>query len=243
MENMKIFVVSHKEVNFPNQKIYIPIQVGNGKSFTEIRDNTGENISPKNKNFCELTAAYWIWKNDNSKIVGITHYRRYFFKNKFSNSINNILDEKDIESILKKYDIIVPEIENIVKYTVEEAYGYYHHINDFNKCRKIINEIYPEYVESFDEVASRKQVYLYNMFIAKKEVFDLYYKWLFDILFELEKRVDGFLSERLFNVWLLKNNNLKIKEMPVYNIEKNVLPQIGIRTLQKILLKIKRGKK
>ena len=63
------------------------------------------------------------------------------------------------------------------------------------------------------------------MFIAKKEIFDEYYKWLFDILFELEKRTDvsnyddyskriiGFFAERMMTVWVLKNN-LKVKELP-----------------------------
>ena len=53
-----------------------------------------------------------------------------------------------------------------------------------------------------------------NMWITKKDIFDRYCRWLFDILFEVEKgielqgydgyqkRVMGFLSERLFRVWL-----------------------------------------
>ena len=87
------------------------------------------------------------------------------------------------------------------------------------------------------------------VFIMKKEIFDDYCKWLFDILLELENRVDitnysdydkriyGFLSERLFRVWLEKNNNIKIKEMPVYNTEQKVFPQRFVRTIQKILVR------
>ena len=242
-------MVSHKEAEFPKEEIYTPIQVGKKESFTKVRDNTGDNIAEKNPNFCELTAAYWIWKNDKSDITGLTHYRRYFFKKKNNNSKENILNKKDIEEILEKYDIILPEKERIVKYTVKNAYGKFHHIEDFEKCREIIQEKYPEYIEAFDKIANGRKLYLYNMFISRKEIFDEYYKWLFDILFELEKRVDisnytdydkrifGFLSERLLSVWLEKNNHLKIKEMPVYNTEQKVLPQIAIRTIQKVLVR------
>ena len=62
-----------------------------------------------------------------------------------------------------------------------------------------------------------------NMFVSKKTLIDEYSNWLFDILFEAERRIDisdrddyqkrifGFLSERLFNVWLIKNQ-IKVKQ-------------------------------
>ena len=52
----------------------------------------------------------------------------------------------------------------------------------------------------------------------KKEIFDSYCEWLFDILFELENRLDissynkndsrvfGFVSERLLDVWIETNH-------------------------------------
>ena len=69
------------------------------------------------------------------------------------------------------------------------------------------------------------------MFVMKRSLFDEYCTWLFDILFELEKRTDmtgydtyearlfGFMSERLFNVWL-ERQNLKKVEIPVVFLEK-----------------------
>lgn len=69
----------------------------------------------------------------------------------------------------------------------------------------------------------------FNMFYTRKEQLDNYCEWLFSILFELEKRVDisqydsfqsriyGFISEELFNVWLDKNSQLKVKYLAVYN--------------------------
>lgn len=69
----------------------------------------------------------------------------------------------------------------------------------------------------------------YNMFYTSKENMDEYCEWLFNILFEVEKHSDlsgyddyqrrlfGFLGERLFNVWLMHHSNLKIKYLTVYN--------------------------
>ena len=69
------------------------------------------------------------------------------------------------------------------------------------------------------------------MFIMKKELLDDYCGWLFDILFELEKRLDissysdndkrvfGFVSERLLDVWLIKNE-IRYKDIPYIFLEK-----------------------
>ena len=69
-----------------------------------------------------------------------------------------------------------------------------------------------------------------NMFIMRKELLDEYCAWLFDILFEVEKRLDissyseydrrvfGFLGERLLDVWV-ETNKLQYKEVPVINLE------------------------
>ena len=69
------------------------------------------------------------------------------------------------------------------------------------------------------------------MFVSHSKVVKDYSDWLFNILFELEKKVDlsqydsynqrmfGFLSERLFNVWL-HHQNLKIKEVTVKFMER-----------------------
>ena len=76
-----------------------------------------------------------------------------------------------------------------------------------------------------------RKLYIYNMFAMKKSLFDEYCAWLFDILFTLETRIDisdydkynarvfGFLSERLFNVWLEKKS-LKVKTINVVFLEK-----------------------
>ena len=102
-----IYIATHKEFKVPAEEGYVPIYVGaEGKQkLCYLSDNTGENISQKNKNYCELTGMYWIWKNTNDEYKGMVHYRRYF-----SNSLRKkyILKESTIKNILKKYDVILP---------------------------------------------------------------------------------------------------------------------------------------
>lgn len=234
-EKITIYVATHKKAKFPKESIYKPIRVGaalNSDDFGYQRDDIGENISNKNKSFCELTATYWIMKNDKSDIVGLTHYRRYFFKKYKNNKLENVLSEQDIRKILKDKDIIVPNSTFIIKHNAEKSWEKTHIKKDYDECRKIISEKYPDYMEAFEKFSKSRFLYICNMFIARKEIFDEYYKWLFDILFELEKRTDisqyddynkrlfGFMSERLFNVWLLKHKELKVQKMPVYNIDR-----------------------
>ena len=251
MENkVKIFVVTHKIAKTPDKKCYVPIQAGaeiNNK-LGYIEDNTGDNISKKNDNYCELTALYWIWKNCDSDIVGLTHYRRYFFNKRFCSNINKVIDENDIDKYLKKYDVIIPEPEYILKYTVMEEYKNVHHIKDLENCKKIIKKICPEYETAYDKVMNSKKLHQYNMLIARKKLVDEYCQWLFSILFELEKitdisdydkynkRIYGFLSERLFNVWLEKNDNLKVKELPVNNVESGSISWQIRNQVKKILV-------
>ena len=71
----------------------------------------------------------------------------------------------------------------------------------------------------------------FNMFIMKRDKFDAYCEWLFDILFELEKRLDisnyntndarvfGFVSERLLDVWI-NTNNISYTNQPYFFMEK-----------------------
>ena len=68
-KNLKILVASHKPDRVYHDDVYTPIHVGRAISKFKnemadmIGDDTGDNISSKNGEFCELTAIYWAWKN------------------------------------------------------------------------------------------------------------------------------------------------------------------------------------
>ena len=57
--DIKILVAAHKKYWMPKDSVYLPIQVGDAlhPALGYIPDNTGDNISAKNPNYCELTAS------------------------------------------------------------------------------------------------------------------------------------------------------------------------------------------
>ena len=190
-------------------------------------------------NFCELTGLYWIWKNGNerySDITGLVHYRRYFtsrlddFLYTYFNRRPRVIKYDYIEKCLKKYDIILPVPEKIFR-TVKQSYIDVHNEEDLCLTRSVIAEICAEYVDSFDKVMNSHKYYYANMMLCNKQILDEYSQWLFSILFNLEKRIDvdkysdeyqkrvfGFLAERLLQIWVY-HNKLKIKEFPAFNTE------------------------
>lgn len=238
-KRINVYVATHKKFNRDICPGYIPLAVGKsmieGQDCDYIKDNVGDNISSKNANYCELTAFYWIWKNDkDANIKGICHYRRFFTKAKLSVSYKKIISLKDINYVfdLKGYDVIVSQA----------AYSYRGLIAAYQDCgkrkdlittRNVVKELYPDYLKAFDEYMGGCAGVIGNMIIAKSEIFDNYSKWLFDILFEVEKRTDlsgysqqearifGYLSERLMGVYFQKHNELKIKHMRVLNTEQS----------------------
>ena len=72
---------------------YLPVALGE-KNYQKgwLRDNTGKNISYKNKYYGEYTFHYWLWKNNmdifnNKDWVGFCAYRRFWLnKNNTTNS-------------------------------------------------------------------------------------------------------------------------------------------------------------
>lgn len=131
----------------------------------------------------------------------------------------------DLEKLLSKYDIILL-VARHWRVSNPQQYGEYHIAKDWEMVRQIIKERHPEYIPAFEKTMdhSNKSVG-YNMFITHWEQFNAYSEWLFDILFEVEKRVPpiedpiqsriyGYMSERLINVFC-EHHRLRIKHIPL----------------------------
>ena len=84
------------------------------------------------------------------------------------------------------------------------------------------------------------------MFVMKWDLFDSYCTFMFDVLDKVESRIDvsnysvqearvfGYLSERLFNVWL-ESNHINYKEAPVVFLEKvNWVKKINSFLMRKV---------
>ena len=232
--DIKIIVATHKKYQMPDDPMYIPLQVGaEGKEdLGYTKDNTGDNISSKNKNYCELTGLYYMWKNMVSDYKGLVHYRRHFISSDAKgDKTDRIIKKEELEIILKDTDIIVPKERHYYIETNYSQYAHAHHHEDLDVTRNIIEEKYPDYIPSFDKVMKKTYGHRFNMFVMKSEKLDEYLTWMFDILFELEKRIDisgysandsrifGFVSERLLDVWLDKTG-YDYKEQPYAFMEK-----------------------
>lgn len=253
-KEVAIFVVAHKkEENSIKERGYHYIGVGKNADNLgyEYKDNIGDNISSKNASFCELTAQYWIWKNVKADYVGLVHYRRFFYNPYISVFKNAILSAKKIEKELNKYDAIVPiqpEIQDSHCTSVYDHYCWQHYQRDIDEVGVVIAQKYPDYLDAFNKLKSSSRFSICNMMITSKAIYDDYSEFLFGVLFELEKRIDissyndyqkriyGFLGERLLNIYLWRHDELKIKYEHVVMIDgKNVFLTYCKKTLRKIV--------
>lgn len=241
----EIFVITHKRVDIPHVKGNRTLLVGAEKHSVDKKefdyaDSTGENISSKNPNYCEMTGVYWVWKNINDDIVGICHYRRFFSNAKFRMSSKYFLTDEDAENILRHYDVILPTCFHYSTQNINSSDAQIiPTINEYIEIKKALSILYPDYLEDFNSYLYGNSYYPYNMCVMRKELFDKYCEWIFNILFWIEKdygvpysdsyksRLFGFISERILYVWIRHNISYdRIKEMRVVLSEENVLQSL-----------------
>lgn len=241
MKNIKIYVATHKEYQMPKDSMYVPIHVGSiGKESIEgyESDATGDNISNKNSGYCELTGLYWAWKNSDAEYVGLSHYRRHFTFEKALPKEENlkfklVAPQSKIDCLFEETDIILPKKR---KYYIENLYNHYKntlYVEPLDETGRIITEKHPDYSMEFNRLNKRTSAHMFNMLVMKKEYLDEYCEWLFDILFELEKRIDtsaydafhgrfyGRISELLLDVWIKTKgysyNEVRVMDMNLIN--------------------------
>ena len=264
--NTKILVCCHKKDICYNVEPYFPIHVGKEKSGVELNiqgDDTGENISEKNGSFCELTGIYWAWKNlKDIDVIGLCHYRRYFdfHKQTLSYLPSTVFKTEQLpnvdfsipEDILEKVQhggIVVPKRNNY-DCSIYLDYCKCHISDDLRVLDDVIHETQNnQFRYAYNRVMHTKHKLIhYNMFLMRWKDYDEYCNWLFPILFEVEKRTDithynavqkriyGYMAERLFNVWLFaKKKRLIYKPIMMYD-DKSYNPPLTFEHIKRNFL-------
>ena len=141
MSSIKIFVthISNREDAVINNSLLVDVIAGadyQTKPIPEtwVTDNTGDNISKKNKSYCELSTQYWAWKNIEADYYGFCHYRRFlllsdkkyesndpsgrgqiFVKDLNTATVDkyHLDDETSMRNYIEKYDCILPQKQDL----------------------------------------------------------------------------------------------------------------------------------
>lgn len=236
---VQIYVATHKKARMPSDKIYIPIQSGSAlyPDLGYQRDDSGDNISNKNSAYNNLCPLYWSWKNSAADIIGSVHYRRLFYgkKKSINDDWQNLLNANEIEEIAKKYDIILPKKSHYFFMSLRSHYINSYgglkkiHSNDLSTLGDVIADMYPEYSDAFNKVMRRHWGHMGNLSIMTAKKFDEYCSFMFDVLFECEKRLQGkrhdynryiaAISEFIPDIWI-EHNQYPYKELKLFMPEK-----------------------
>ncbi len=254
MKKVKIILAFHKPYNYIKNDIIFPVHVGRDIAFEESKDgiitnkdykwleenttgdNTGDNISKKNRDYCELTATYWAWKNyeklGNPDYIGLMHYRTYF--NLIEYAKENKLETKDLcynhetlGRLLNEYDGVIMEYWNFRKLVPE--------CKDLNQVFKphidVINKSAPQLKDSLNLVLNSADIHYKNMFILKKEDFFEYCELLFSLLncgretgYWQNKRACGYVAEFLSSIifdYLTLSKNRNLYGAPIFMLPEN----------------------
>lgn len=242
---IKIFVTYYKPYDnsynvLKDSNFMVPIQVGRaiekepfmgGQLSDEdvswlhermIGDDTGDNISAKNREYDVLTAYYWVWKHykeiGNPKYIGFAAHRKWLYVNPSGyKSFVGVVDER----AASVYQDVLDKHKVITYYGGVDLYKHYeisHVISDLDVMIKIIKREYPEMSEIVDEVLfdQKHDHSLWNFWIMEKELAFDYFEKLFHVISEVEKEIGeeikqrdfstrrayGHLAERFFPIWL-----------------------------------------
>ncbi len=164
-------------------------------------DNVGENISDRNRQMCELTALYWIWKNADQECVGVEHYRRRFI----------LPDGWESSFAQGKVDAVLP-VPLYVRPSLMGNYVARHECGPWEVMMRQLKsqhgqECYDAAADFFENSGCYSPC---NMLIARREVFSRVCEFVFPIVFAVmeecgtiednyQNRYPGFLSERLIS--------------------------------------------
>ncbi len=186
-DNIGIYMaVSHKDKPFAGVYQEAPwvkkIQAGAALTESRIVDITDEgadSLSMQNSLYCELSASYYIWKQNTYDITGLFHYRR----------ILNITEEQLHLLEIRKVDVILP-LPFVCYPDASGQYGRYLMPEDIRAMRGVLQECEAGNMSEIEAILQSPYLYNYNMLIARREVFNDYCGWIFPLLIEIADRCE-----------------------------------------------------
>lgn len=228
--NLNIFIHTHRDFESPVQNPCYKIITSTPlpeKDLEVIDESKGINLLNFNSCYSELTGFYWIWKNikreDLSEFVGFNHYRSYFsfldnIPENFDKdsiitfppiNVGNIVEQYDICHNIKDLDLcfsIAGKMHNeylpAIMKTINSSYLY------TRNCFIMHKDVFYSYMEwlfgilfKFDEMMGFRSYEDVKRHVDSN--IDLYKKD--DQVIDYQYRLEGFLSERLFTLWLNHN--------------------------------------
>lgn len=234
--DVKLYVITHVPCKFIESNILIPIATNKalGDQLNIISSEEGENKASENPVLAEFSTFYWAWKNDTtSKYIGFYHFRRYLIPKEQTTYDPSIpfaessgLTREYIIDTFNNYDLVVPKPMHF-NASVLSQYYMCHENFIIESFMEVIRRKYPHMLDSFNTALQINYGYYCNLFIMRREDFNDYMTFVFDIYEELKPvlaqshqiKPFAYLGERIFCCYVqyLKTiKHFRVKEVPTY---------------------------
>ena len=209
-KNLKIYCITSEKINYlENLKLKIIVGGANTKNenFPKnwLLDSVNVNISTKNKSFGSLTSIYWIWKNELKKYeentwIGISHYRRFWLREKHDNPITLLNLNKNLLNNISEenscFDAFVPNPQNLTgykitkllkkahknifkdplilfnkkKHTINLHFDMFHLYGGLTKAASVMNK--NEQIKFLNYINNETEFFPFSIFILKRDKFN-----------------------------------------------------------------------
>ena len=175
-----------------------------GERIATIADNTGDNISERNQQYCEITATYWVWKNTQHQWKGIEHYRRHLL-------VQPIMLTDDTDAILPLPYICYPNtLTQFRRFVGEDVVQALLHA---------LKYLHPDEYDDYVNILCGRYQYTYNLVCARESVLNDYCSWFFRITEYMETLDDtvpdmkntralSYVAEVLTNIYFMSHKDV-----------------------------------
>lgn len=165
--------------------------------------HVGDNIDSENYRLNELTALYYLWRNEhNVDYKGLEHYRRAIW----DSANTHLLEPDEIEAILQTHDVILTDnyvfFPGTMNNYCEPKTSGLHHIERMNEKWGGFGDFHWNFMCTH----KASEMSWCNMFVAREDVADEYCEMLFNLVFNLRQPEDktrffGYCTEKLWSSW------------------------------------------